>query len=70
MLKAKDIQPGTYIMRNKKRTIVHRVWMGIIYGLGKEEGGARLNTKHIWFNNGQYDIHGHPHPLDLMERVY
>lgn len=69
MLRTKDIGPGIYIMRNGKRTNIKRVWMGIIYGLEKEQPkgkSLKLNTKHIWFNNGQYNICGTPHELDLI----
>jgi hypothetical protein len=72
MLKASDIKPGQYRLRDGSVKSIVRVWMGIIYGAEKERThsrGLEINTKHIWFDAGHYSISGRPHSMDLMERV-
>lgn len=73
MLKAEDITPGRYKLRDGSIQRVSRVWMGVIYGssdrIDKKHPDHIITHKHVWFAEGCYNLSGNPHNMDLMERV-
>lgn len=69
MLKSEEIRPGNYRLRNGSIEFISRIWMGIIYGIPNAGKRYHGQHKHIWINNGNYNIDNTPHDLDIMERV-